>query len=70
MLHSGQNKPIELLPFVKFIEESNAIYFYTSIESKDVRWVSYHFEKAAELKQPVDESLFKAFDILNPDRID
>lgn len=64
MSHSGQSKPIELLPFVKFVEESEAIYFYTSVESKDVRWVSYHFDKASEIKQPVDESLFKAFDFL------
>jgi len=62
--HSGQNKPIELLPFIKFVEESEAIYFYTSIESKDVRWVSYHFDKKAEMKQPVDDSLFKALGFL------
>jgi hypothetical protein len=64
MSHSGQNKPIELLPFIKFVEESEAIYFYTSVESKDVRWVSYHFDKKAEIKQPVDDSLFKALDFL------
>lgn len=64
MSHIGQSKPIELLPFVKFVEESEAIYFYTSVESKDVRWVSYHFDKASEIKQPIDDSLFKALDFL------
>lgn len=64
MSHSGQSKPIELLPFVKFVEESDAIYFYTSVESKNVRWVSYHFDKASEIKQPVDDSLFIALDFL------
>ena len=64
--NSGQTKPLELLPFIKFVEASNAIYFYTSIESKDVRWISYHFEKEAELKQPVDDQLFKVFDLLKP----
>lgn len=61
-----QKKPLELLPFIKFIEASDAIYFYTSIESKDVRWVSYHFDKEAELKQPADNDLFEAFDFLKP----
>jgi len=64
--NSQQMKPLELLPFIKFIEASDAIYFYTSIESKDVRWVSYHFDKEAELKQPADNELVKAFDFLKP----
>jgi len=64
--NSQQTKPLELLPFIKFIEASDAIYFYTSIESKDVRWVSYHFDKEAELTQPADNELFKAFDFLKP----
>ncbi len=64
LCNSEQTKPLELLPFIKYIEASNAIYFYTSIESKDVRWVSYHFDKEAELKQPADNELFKAFDFL------
>ena len=64
--NSQQTKPLELLPFIKFIEASDAIYFYTSIESKDVRWVSYHFDKEAELKQPADNELFKAFEFLKP----
>lgn len=62
--HSNQIKPLELLPFIKFVETENAFYFYTSIESKNARWVSYHFEKEAELKQPVSDELFKAFDFL------
>lgn len=66
LCNSEQTKPLELLPFIKFVEASDAIYFYTSIESKDVRWVSYHFEKEAELKQPADNELFKAFDFLKP----
>lgn len=64
LCNSEQTKPLELLPFIKFVEASDAIYFYTSIESKDVRWVSYHFDKEAELKQPADNELFKAFDFL------
>lgn len=64
LAHSNQNKPVELIPFIKYIEASDAIYFYTSIESKDVRWVSYHFDKEAEIKQPADSELFKAFDFL------
>ncbi|MET4084182.1 hypothetical protein ABIB40_004156 [Pedobacter sp. UYP30] len=62
--HTNQNKPVELLPFIKFIELSEAVYFYTSIESKNVRWVSYHFDKDPELNQPADNELYKVFDFL------
>ena len=64
LFHSNQNKPVELLPFIKFIESTDAVYFYTSIESKNVRWISYHFDKNPELSQPVDADLFKAFEFL------
>jgi len=64
LAHSNQNKPVELLPFIKFVEVSSAVYFYTSIESKNVRWVSYHFDKESELNQPADSELFKAFEFL------
>jgi len=66
LCNSQQTKPLELLPFIKFVEASDAIYFYTSIESKDVRSVSYHFDKEAEINQPADNELFKAFDFLKP----
>lgn len=64
LIHTNQNKPVELLPFVKFIEINDAVYFYTSIESKNVRWISYHFDKDPELNQPADNELYKAFDFL------
>lgn len=62
--HSGQNRPIELLPFIKFNETSEACYFYTSIESKNVRWISYHFDKDPEIIQPADDEILRAFEIL------
>jgi hypothetical protein len=31
---------------------------------KNVRWVSYHFEKESELYQTADDDLFRAFDFL------
>lgn len=64
LAHTSQNKPVQLLPFIKFIEVSDAVYFYTSIESKNVRWVSYHFDKNPEITQPADNDLFKAFEFL------
>jgi len=64
LFSSEQLKPLELLPFIKFVEDSNAVYFYQSVKSKNVRWVSYHFDKEAELKQPVDNELFRVFDFL------
>lgn len=64
--NSDQIRHLELLPFVKFIESSDAIYFYTSIESKDVRWVSYHFDKESEINQPADNELYRTFEFLKP----
>ena len=70
LINSEFSNPIPLLPFIKYEELNHAIYFYTSIESKYVRWVSYHFDKEAELTQPADNDLFKAFDFLKPDGAD
>lgn len=64
LVHSGQTKPIELLPFIKYYEEKDAVYFYMSVESKDIRWVSYHYDKEPELLQPADNEIFKALDYL------
>jgi hypothetical protein len=63
LYHSGQTNPFELLPFIKFVENSNAIYFYTSVEGNGVRWVSYHFEKKPEIMLPADTMMdvFKYF---------
>ncbi len=64
LVHSSQTQPVELLPFIKFFEKSDAVYFYTSIESKNVRWVSYHFEMKPERNEPAESDLFKAFEFL------
>lgn len=64
LTHTNQSKPVELLPFIKYVESSDACYFYTSIESGNVRWVSYHFDKDPEISQPVDNELQKAFELL------
>lgn len=46
--------PIKLLPFIKMLEspktQQNACYFYNRLEGKEFRWISYHFEKEAELR--------------------
>ena len=61
-IHSGQNRPIELLPFIKFNQETKACYFYNSIEGSNIRWVSFHYEKISELNEKLDE---KFTEILN-----
>jgi len=63
---SELSNPIELLPFIKYEELTEAIYFYSKVESKNVKWISYHFDKQTELKQPLEDDLFKAFDFLKP----
>ncbi|MBA7515106.1 hypothetical protein ES705_07144 [subsurface metagenome] len=63
-IHSGQNKPIELLPFIKYNQETKACYFYNSIEGSDIRWVSFHYEKISELNEKLDEKFNEILNIL------
>ncbi|MCK5630701.1 MAG: hypothetical protein KAI26_08825, partial [Nanoarchaeota archaeon] len=64
LTHTNQMKPVELLPFIKYVESSDACYFYTSIKHGDAWWVSYHFDKDPEITQPVDNELQKALNYL------
>lgn len=41
--------PYKMLDFVTFNEENNAIYFYSKIESKKIKWISYHYTEMSEL---------------------
>jgi hypothetical protein len=45
-----QDTSIELLPLLMFHIKSGAFYFYTSIESSKVRWISYHYEKESVIE--------------------
>ena len=63
-VHQNHHKPIELLPFIKFNQESKACYFYNSIKTTNVRWVSFHFEQKSELYEAVDEKFEELFKIL------
>ena len=63
-LHENQNRPIELLPFIKYNQESKACYFYNSIESNDIRFVSFHFEQNAEFTEVLDEKFEEVLEIL------
>jgi hypothetical protein len=55
-------RPLQLLHFVRMLSapesEEAACYFYNRLEKNSVRWVSYHFEKAAERVEP-DSAVFK-----------
>jgi len=59
MLPELQVRPIEILPFGKFMSspktEQNAFYFYSRFSNDGVRWVSYHFEKEADVTFPDPE---------------
>lgn len=64
IIHNSQFTPIELLPFVQMREspktEQNACYFYNRIDKTQVRFVSYHFDKEAEVfdsKESINEYL-------------
>lgn len=64
LFHGQHTEPIELLPFIRYFEASEAIYFYMSIEGKDTRWVSYHYDKTPEILEPAYVDIFKASDFL------
>ena len=68
LLHDNQNKPIELLPFVKYNQESKACYFYNSIESNDIRFVSFHFEQNSEYTELLDEKFEEVLEILRQEK--
>ena len=63
MLHEGQNTPIELLPFIKYNQESKACYYYNKIESGNTRWISFHYEETSELKLPLDDKFEEVLEI-------
>lgn len=67
LFHLGQNKPIELLPFIKFNHESKACYFYNRIETSTVRWVSFHYEQKAEFTEDLDDRFEEVLNILKGD---
>lgn len=64
LLEEGQNRPLMLLPFFRLMasprSEENAFYFYNRVEdeqSRQVRWLTYHFEGSREEdKAPTVES--------------
>lgn len=55
ILSDLQLSPLEVLPFGRLMPspktEQNAFYFYSRFDNNSVRWVSYHFEKDAEIHQ-------------------
>lgn len=68
LTHENQNKPIELLPFIKYNHESKACYFYSSIESSDIRFVSFHFEKDSVYTELLDEKFEEVLQILRQEK--
>ena len=64
LIHEGSNRPVELLPFIKFKQEQRACYFYSSIESTQVRYVSYHYDQQSELVEELGERIQEALNVL------
>lgn len=67
LVQSSNNRPIELLPLIKYSESYNAFYYYSSIESGSVRWISYHFTNKSELEEPVNKSIESFLKLLKLD---
>ena len=53
-LHEGSDTPIELIPFLKYDQQTKACYFYNSIEGSGVRFVSFHFDKNSEITEEIN----------------
>jgi len=66
LIHSDQCNPVELLPFIKFVESKGAVYFYTSIKSNSVTWVSYHYHSDSQsaFEEEINDDLNKVFAFL------
>ena len=62
IVHVGRSSVTDLLPLIRLNFENHATYFYTSIETSGVRWVSYHYEKEPELYSDFDQQLFSVFE--------
>ena len=67
MLHEGQNSPVELLPFIRYNQESKACYYYNKVESGNTRWVSFHYEETSEIQVPLDEKFEEVLNVLRQD---
>lgn len=63
--NKGQNNPIELIPFIEFKEDEGAVYYYSSVESNSVRWVSYHYDKKSEVYEDGAQNILDIFNNLN-----
>ena len=59
---SVTQRPLQLLRFVRMVAapdtEDIACYFFSKVEKKSIRWVSYHFEKEGARDMP-DPALLK-----------
>jgi len=64
LIHQNNDSPIELLPFIKFNQTSKACYFYNSVQTTKVRWVSFHFEQNSEFSEVIDERFEEVLSIL------
>src|SRR6476646_6192778 len=56
LFDTASQQPLQLLHFFRMMPsprtEEIACYFYNRVEKEGVRWVSYHFEKDADVVSP------------------
>lgn len=68
IIHNDNNTPIEVLPIIKYNSKEKALYFYSSVETNGIRYVSYHYETLPEINQQVNEDFQKILDLLNSNK--
>ena len=64
VVHGKEEKPVELLPFIRFIEDSQAVYYYSRIKDNNIRWISYHYEPKPEFQEEPDDDFLQALNYL------
>lgn len=64
IIHADTMKPIEVLPFIKYNSKEKALYFYSSMESNGIRYISYHYEIQPEINQQMNEDFKNTLNLL------
>jgi len=65
IIHKENNKPIEVLPIIKYNSTDKALYFYSSLETNNIRYVSYHYEVQPEMNQQINDDFDKISNLLD-----
>ena len=71
ILHKGSERPIKLIPYIKFIRgpktNNKVFYFYNRIDRNQIRYMSYHNEDDSENYLDLNQEIKDAFLLFQTD---